>query len=82
MGCEGAMQLAFDYHLKVIIHFSRHVLKTLNLIVEGWTSIGSGDEHKNEDNMFELEASCEESYQALVVKVIFVQGVIHNPCCM
>jgi len=57
-------------------------LKTLNLIVEGWTSIGCDDEHKNEDNMFELEASCEEFYQALVVKVIFVQGVIHNPCCM
>jgi hypothetical protein len=37
-------------------------LKTLNPIVEGWTSIGCGDEHKNEDNMFELEASCEESY--------------------
>jgi hypothetical protein len=37
-------------------------LKPLNPIVEGWTSIGRGDELKDEDNMFELEASCEESY--------------------
>ncbi len=82
VGCEGAIQLAFDYHLKAIIHFSWHVLKPLNPIVEGWTSIGCGDELKDEDNMFELEASCEESSQALVIRVIFVQEIIDNPCCM
>jgi hypothetical protein len=43
-------------------------LKPLNPIVEGWTSIGRGDELKDEDNMFELEASCEESFQALVIR--------------
>jgi hypothetical protein len=57
-------------------------LKPLNPIVEGWTSIGRGDELKDENNMFELEVSCEESSQALVIRVIFVQEVIHNPCCM
>jgi len=42
-------------------------LKPLNPIVEGWTSISRGDKLKDEDNIFELEASLESS-QTLVIR--------------
>jgi hypothetical protein len=41
-------------------------LKPVNPIIDGWTSIGHGDELTDENNMF--KASCEESSQALAIR--------------
>lgn len=44
VGCGEAIQLAFEYDLKVIIPFLMTCFATLNPIIECWTFVNYSDE--------------------------------------
>ncbi len=66
MGCGEAIQLAFEYDLKVIIPLLMTCFATLNPIIECWTFVNHNDELENEGNVFGVGASFKKSSSALV----------------
>jgi hypothetical protein len=72
VGCGEAIQLAFEYDLKVVIPLLMTYFATLNIIIECWTFVNHSDKLKNEGNVFGVGASFKESSWALVVKESFL----------
>jgi hypothetical protein len=62
VGSGDAIQLSFEYDLKVVIPLFISCFETLNPTIETCASFGHGDELKDEGNMFDVGASFEESF--------------------
>ncbi len=79
VGCGEAIQLAFEYDLKVVIPLLMTYFATLNIIIECWTFVNHSDKLKNEGNVFGVGASFKESSWALVVKESFLFRRLSTP---
>jgi len=62
VGSGDAIQLSFEYDLKVVIPLFITCFETLNPTIETCASFGYGDEFKDEGNMFGVGAFFEESF--------------------
>jgi hypothetical protein len=73
MGHGDAIQLNYEYNLKDVIPFFVTCFESLNLIIKTCTSISPhGDELEDDNNMFGVEISFEQSFQPLVTKKLYL----------
>jgi hypothetical protein len=60
------------FDLKIVVPLFMTYFETLNPIVEACTSFGHGDEHEDENNIFGVGASFEESSRALIIRELYL----------
>ncbi len=73
MGHGDAIQLSYENNLENVIPFLMTRFESLNLIIKTCISISPhGDELENDNNMFGIGTSFEQSFQPLVTKKLYL----------
>ncbi len=83
VGCKDYIFRTSKFDANVIIPLMM-IFEVLHSIVQAHVAIvvGFGDFTKKDNNVFNVCASMEKFWHALVVGEFFVQDIIRNSCCM